>query len=171
MTRLASRALSLTLVCLSLAACKEPPQAGPTPASSAPEKAAATATANHAPSPSVATSAGAPPPSSDPTAGKAVAQKHGGDYWAVYTAKGAKQDEPAVKASIDALTKRGLEFGQTFGFGSVECDVGAAAALKAGKEANVLGVYFANEADAKAFAATLAPGALGIVKIKAMCRD
>lgn len=109
--------------------------------------------------------------SNDPSVGKAVAQKHGSEYWAVYTAKGATQDDPAVKASIEALKKRGFEFGKTFGFGSLGCDVGSAAALKAPDDTNAVAVYFANEADAKEFAPTVTPPALAIVKIKAMCRD
>ena len=70
-----------------------------------------------------------------------------------------------------ALSRRGLAFGKTFGHGSLGCDVGAAAALKEKDDTNALGVYFATEADAKAFAATLTPPPLGIVKIKAMCGD
>lgn len=111
------------------------------------------------------------PSTVDSTASKAVAQKHGGEYWAVYVAKGVKQDEPAVKALVETLTKRGLELGSTMGFGSLGCDVGAAAALKEKDDTNALAVYFSSETDAKAFSLTLKPPALGVVKIKAMCRD
>ena len=109
-------------------------------------------------------------PSADPFAAKAVAQKQGDEVWAVYTAKGTLED-PAVKASIEALKKRGFEFGKTFGHGSLGCDQGAAKALNEPDTTNAVAVYFANEADAKAFAPTVTPPALGIAKIKAMCRD
>jgi hypothetical protein len=115
--------------------------------------------------------AGNAPSTGKATVTTAVKQTQGQEYWAVYVVEGAKQDEPAVKASIDALTKRGLEFGSTMAFGSLGCDLGSAAALKAPDSTNALGVYFANKADADAFAATLTPTALATVKIKAMCRD
>ena len=116
---------------------------------------------------------GAPKPSGkvDATASKAVEQDHGKEYWAVYLAKGANQDEPSMKAAIQALSSRGLVFGKTFGVGSLGCDVGAAAALKEKDDTLAIAAYFKTEADAKAFAATLQPAPLGVVKIKASCRD
>lgn len=186
MTKLA-RSILLTLACLTLVACKETPSVGPASAESVAPKATATssapaasasaasATAAGASTASTATAATtatrASPQGADATAGKAVEQKQGSDYWAVYTVRAAKMDDPAVKASIGALTKRGLQLGKTFGFGSLGCDVGAAAALKASDDTNAVGVYFATQADAKAFAATLDTPALAVVKIKAMCRD
>ncbi len=167
---------SLTFIALLLVACQDaPPQATPTPSSATAAKSSAVATLSARATAAVSASATASPtsdaPAGDATAGKAVEQKHGEEYWAVYTAKGASQDEPAVKASIEDLTKRGLELGKAFGWGSLGCDLGAAAALKEKDDLNALGVYFANEKDANAFAATLKPAALGVAKIKAMCRD
>lgn len=156
---------SLASLSLTLLACgAEPTPAGSPDAPSAQASVASTASAS-------ATSAGPDAREADATAAKAVAQRHGGEYWAVYVVMGASQDAPEVKLASEQLSKRGLTFGGTFGFGSLGCDAGSAAALRAPDTENALGVYFASEADAKAFAATLAKPALAVVKIKAMCRD
>ena len=101
---------------------------------------------------------------------KAVRQRHGESYWAVYTALGAGKETPEMKASIAALKGRGLELGVTFGVGSLGCDVGAAAALRKPDETLAVGVYFVTEAEARAFAASLTPKPVGVARIKAMCR-
>jgi hypothetical protein len=182
---LSSRSALVAFV-LALVACKESAPSDEAKGKGAADKPAATASAP-AKSAAATPSAGAPATTSatasasasasedaevhDETAKKAVEQKHGDTVWAVYVVKGATQDEPLVKAAIAGLGKRGLAFGKTLGFGSLGCDVGAADALGLPGETNAVAVYFAKEADAKAFAGTLKPKPLGIAKIKAMCRD
>jgi hypothetical protein len=170
--------LACSLVaCFTLVACKEAqePSAPPSNASASTTSSKSTASAPASAStttPALASARAKPSAGlADAAAAKAVAQKQGGTYWAAYLAKGASQDEPAMKAAVDAATARGLVFGVTFGFGSLACDEGAAAALKASGETKAIAAYFASEADAKAFAATVVPAPLGVVKIKAMCRD
>ena len=78
---------------------------------------------------------------------------------------------PAMLAAVDALQAQGLVLGQTFGLGALDCDVGAADALKRPGEHVAAAAYFASEADARSFAQEQATPALGVVQIKAMCRD
>jgi hypothetical protein len=107
----------------------------------------------------------------DLPATKAVEQTQGGQYWAVYLAADADQRAPAMQAAVDALQGQGLVLGQTFGLGALDCDVGAADALKRPGEHVAAAAYFASEADARSFAKEQATPALGVVQIKAMCRD
>ena len=165
------RASFALLLGMSLAAC----QATPAPSPAASSSLGATKPAELPPTPAAALPTALPTAPSRSAAEAAtprpVAQRQGGQYWAVYTALGDTQEVPAVKASIAELKRRRFEFGVTFGFGSLGCDLGAARALKASDEANAVGVYFATEAEARAFAATVTPPALGVARIKALCRD
>ena len=119
--------------------------------------------------PSVPTDAPAEIP--DLPATKAVEQTQGGEYWAVYLAADADRSAPAMQAAVDALQGQGLVLGKTFGLGALDCDVGAADALKRPGEHVAAAAYFASEADARSFAKAQATPALGVVQIKAMCRD
>lgn len=107
----------------------------------------------------------------DLPASKAVEQTQGGQYWAVYMAADADQKAPAMQAAVDALQGQGQVLGQTYGLGALDCDVGAAEALKRPGEHVAAAAYFSTEADARSFAKEQATPALGIVQIKAMCRD
>jgi hypothetical protein len=107
----------------------------------------------------------------DLPATKAVEQSQGGEYWAVYLAVDADQKSPAMQAAVAALHGQGLVLGKTFGLGALDCDVGAADALKRPGEHVAAAAYFASEADARSFAKEQATPALGVVRIKAMCRD
>jgi hypothetical protein len=107
----------------------------------------------------------------DLPASKAVEQTQGGQYWAVYMAADADQKAPAMLAAVGALQGQGLVLGQTYGLGALDCDVGAAEALKRPGEHVAAAVYFSTEADAQSFAKEQATPALGIVQIRAMCRD
>jgi hypothetical protein len=107
----------------------------------------------------------------DLPATKAVEQTQGGEYWAVYLAADADRSAPAMQAAVDALQGQGLVLGKTFGLGALDCDVGAADALKRPGEHVAAAAYFASEADARSFAKAQATPALGVVQIKAMCRD
>lgn len=124
----------------------------------------------------------APAPANDPAsdtpaeipdlpATKAVEQTQSSAYWAVYLAADADQKAPAMQAAVDALQGQGLVLGKTFGLGALDCDVGAADALKRPGEHVAAAAYFATEADARSFAKEQATPALGVVQITAMCRD
>ncbi len=164
------RTLSLVSSLLFLLACSgktNPPAAADntTPAATTTSAPASTPapTSTTASAPTTATSTAAAP--------KAVEQKQGEEYWGVYLAAGKDQKAPEMQEATKTLEGLGLKLGITFGVGALNCDVGAAEALKMADDTLAVATYFATEADAKAFAATLTKPALATAKIKAMCRD
>ena len=151
--------LPSVMLCLALAGCSKDKPADPPskpadpPATSAPKPVA--------PAPPVAPKAAAPAPLKSPPQGQLT--------WAVFVYAGPPGAK--VDAAKQLLTDKGLEAGVQFSEGELVCSDGAPEALKLPGESIAVSVHFATEADAKAFAATLAAPPVGIAQVKQGCAD
>ncbi|HEX9694887.1 MAG TPA: hypothetical protein VGB64_01075, partial [Actinomycetota bacterium] len=112
-----------------------------------------------APTPSQpSASSHSPAPSVEPT--------HGGTYWAVYLAAG-DPDSDAFVTRVEMLESKGLPSHGN----EAPCDEGSREALGLKESDHVIGVYFATEVDARAWAATLDFEPDGIVQVRTRCLD
>ncbi|MBN2798825.1 MAG: hypothetical protein JXX28_06715 [Deltaproteobacteria bacterium] len=103
--------------------------------------------------------------------GRAVRPDSGGQYWAVYVAVSDDGTAPELRQAEAALRALGLELGATMASGQLNCDVGSAAALHRSEDAFAVSVYFATEADARAFAASWGRPAVGVARVSPICLD
>ena len=84
----------------------------------------------------------------------------------MYVAAMTSPDDPAWAGSGARLD----ELGYVSGGSDVSCDVGAAAALGLADNTLVRAVYFASEAEARAFV-DLYGAVLGVVPVRTLCLD
>lgn len=153
--------VSSVMLCLALASCSKQdgakPADPPTKPADPPTKPPAPKPVEPAPTPKAA----APTPLKSPP--------HGQSNWAVFVYAGAPGAK--VDAAKKELSDKGLELGAQYFEGELTCNDGAPDALKLPGESMAVSVHFTTEADAKAFAATLAAPPVGIVQVKQMCAD
>lgn len=151
--------LSSVMLCLALAGCSKQDNAKPAdpPAKPADPPAKTTTPKPVEPAPKAA----APAPLKSPAQGQS--------NWAVFAYAGAPG--PKVDAAKKQLADKGLEAGVQFFEGELVCSDGAPEALKLPPDSIAISVHFATEADAKAFAATLATPPVGIAQVKQGCVD
>jgi hypothetical protein len=158
-------AISAMACLLAIAAC------APAPSPAAPIAPATTAPPSR-PQPVVTASASAivdagPPPEiivTYPHAPVPVRVEGGKEYWGVYLATFDKNDD-AYDRALAAYEKAKLVVSS----GELVCDRGASDAGIHGAWEIV--VYFASEADARAFAAEVSPTPVGIAKVTIGCAD
>jgi hypothetical protein len=116
-------------------------------------------------------SAADPDPGEKPTEAARARAEHGESYWGVYLHAGESTRGLDAEEAGKLLRERGLALGEDFSKGELGCDVGAAEALGLPEETIAIGVYFRDEADARAFAASLPREPVGIARVQTMCRD
>jgi hypothetical protein len=96
----------------------------------------------------------------------------GGTYWAAYVYAGDSTASAEAKAAAKLLAQEGGgKFADFMEEGGLDCDDGAAKALKLPDSAVRIGVYFKTSAEAKAFASAWPKKKVRTAKVKTYCRD
>ena len=103
-------------------------------------------------------------------ASKAVSPDYGQTYWVAYLAVAEQPDAPELREAEAALLALGLELGTQINSGQLACSPGAPEGLGRSPDAMGVGVWFATEADARAFAATQ-PRSVGVTQANLGCAD
>lgn len=108
-----------------------------------------------------------PTPASSPAPVPTVAPTHGGVYWAVYLAAGDPGSQ-AFKQRRSLLEDNNLPHEGS----DANCDQGSREALGlTGENDQVIGLYFASEADARGWAPRAPVTPVGIAQVTTYCLD